>query len=167
MSDQITKSANGAKSSVEPDYTMLPTAGLLKAVQRFELGLGKYARDNWRAGLNDPVYLRERLAHAMGHLFLLRDALEKLDRKESLTQKELDDHVGAVLWFGMFAACHHQVQVLDTERAVQTVSRGQRTATGTGSLIYSVPDIPHPFQSDERHPLSCVHCGGCFESHIA
>jgi hypothetical protein len=76
-------------------------------------------------------------------MFLLRDALEKLERNESLTAKELDDHVGAILWFGFFAACHHQVQVLDTERAVQDVSRHQRTQRST-TVKYEHGAEPEP-----------------------
>jgi hypothetical protein len=168
MSETITTTATGAKSSVEPDYTFLPTAGLLKAIERFESGMPKYGRDNWRKGLNDPTYLQGRLAHAIGHLFLLRDALEKLERKESLSPKELDDHIGAVLWFGMFAACHHSIQVLDTERAVQAESRRPRSPrTATGPLRMNLAGIgPHAFEPNESNQLLCAHCGECWENHV-
>lgn len=60
--------ATRPKSSEVLPYDLVPPVLFEEVARRFALGLKKYGRDNWRKGLADPDYLRDRANHAMQHL---------------------------------------------------------------------------------------------------
>lgn len=55
-------------SSPVIQYDLVPPILLEQVAKRFELGLERYGRDNWRTGLSDPEFLQNRANHALAHL---------------------------------------------------------------------------------------------------
>ena len=60
--------SSGARSSAAPRYDLVPRVLLDAVERRFALGAKKYGDNQWRAGLHDPEFLRERANHALTHL---------------------------------------------------------------------------------------------------
>lgn len=60
--------SSGARSSAAPRYDLVPRVLLDAVERRFALGAKKYGDNQWRAGLRDPEFLRERANHALTHL---------------------------------------------------------------------------------------------------
>lgn len=76
-----------AKSDkLETGLSMIPYHSVMRLGRVFVEGL-RYGRDNWKQGVNDEEYQRERLEHAMRHLMLWTNG----DRTE--------DHLAKVMWF--------------------------------------------------------------------
>ena len=98
MSDQTTVHTSGAKSSKCPRMDLIPYEALVRMAARFELGLERYGLDNWRNGIRDADYVRERVSHLMNHCARL---LEKLSGRMG---DDGEDDVAAILWAGAFLA---------------------------------------------------------------
>jgi len=93
--------SSGAKSSEErPRYDLIPREALQRYAERCGLGARLHGDDNWKKGIADPAYQRDRLNHLWDHLTRYTAG----DRSE--------DHLGAILW-GAGALCWfeaHRVQ---------------------------------------------------------
>lgn len=61
-------SRSGAFSTPATRYDLLPPILLEQVAKRFEAGAVKYGPENWRKGLADTEYLRDRANHALQHL---------------------------------------------------------------------------------------------------
>lgn len=82
------KNTNTASSeTVSPGIDQIPFAFIERLGGIFAEGEAKYGRDNWKKGNSDPSYERERLRHAIRHLYLWADG----DTRE--------DHLTKVAWF--------------------------------------------------------------------
>lgn len=100
-----------AKSSTSPRFDLLPSRALARVAARYEKGLARYGRDNWRKGTSDNDYLLERIAHIIGHCYKL---IDKLEGREKLLGS--DDDAGAIAWGGLFlceAMCEKEVRDAD------------------------------------------------------
>jgi hypothetical protein len=105
-----TQSKSGAKSSPAPRFDLLPRRALERVSARYEKGLERYGRDNWRKGLTDKDYIVERIAHVIGHCYKL---IEKLESPVVLEKLNADDDAGAIAWGGLFvceAMCEMEAQ---------------------------------------------------------
>lgn len=100
MSEILTKSKSGATSSRGPRLDLVPHHALVRLAARYELGAAKHGRDNWRKGLGDIEYLRDRISHAIEHAYKLLDDLDCFERDGTLPS---DDNAGALMWGGAFA----------------------------------------------------------------
>lgn len=77
---------SGAKSSeAAPRYDLIPLASLQRQAARMALGAASHGERNYRKGVDDPVFIRDRVNHLLGH------ALAYAAGDTS------DDHLGAVL----------------------------------------------------------------------
>jgi hypothetical protein len=90
---------SGASSSYCSDYTQIPLEAMTALADRFALGAIKHGRGNWRGGLPDKDYVRERLNHIIRHAMTLQAKLE------GLLPWDEDDDAGALIWGGCFAVC--------------------------------------------------------------
>lgn len=97
----LRKAANklrcSAKSSPSPRFDLIPREALVRLAQRYERGLERYGKNNWREGVNNQEYILERLAHAVGHLYAL------MDQVEGRLAWSDEDHAAALIWAGAFA----------------------------------------------------------------
>jgi hypothetical protein len=96
MGGNVIKSKSGATSSKIPRFDLIPRSALLKMADRFDLGLIKHGKDNWRKGIGNRDYAIERATHVLDHASKL---IEKLEGHEPWNG---DDDVGAILWGGAF-----------------------------------------------------------------
>lgn len=76
-------------SGNHPPYHLIPLSLFIRTARRFEKGLKKYPRHNWKKGLKDKEYILDRLNHALEHLILAMESIEN-------SEIELDDNLGAV-----------------------------------------------------------------------
>ena len=77
---------SGAKSSEEaPRYDLIPLASLKRQAARMALGAASHGERNYLKGAHDPVFIRDRINHLLGH------ALAYAAGDTS------DDHLGAIL----------------------------------------------------------------------
>ena len=79
------------RSSRSPRFDLIPRQGLVRLAHRYELGLKKYSRDNWRKGLSNEEWLDQLKCHMADHM---SKYLSNYDVK--------DDHLAAICW-GAFA----------------------------------------------------------------
>ncbi len=86
----------GAKSSIVPRFDLIPYSALARLAGRFERGAARYGKDNWRKGLRDKDYVRERAAHVIHHTMRL---IGKLDGD---IPDDGDDDAAAIMWGGAF-----------------------------------------------------------------
>ena len=75
------------RSAKSPRYDLIPKEGLRRLALRYQLGLQKYTRDNWRKGLNDAEFIDQAKCHVMEHLL---DYMEEGNTK--------DDNLAAIVW---------------------------------------------------------------------
>lgn len=69
MADEKLKFESGATSSERaPMFTLLPLRALIEVTRRFEAGVPKHGRQNWRKGIHDPDWIEDRWNHAITHL---------------------------------------------------------------------------------------------------
>lgn len=104
VSEKTVQHACGARTSTAPRMDLIPYEALVRMADRFEVGLARYGRDNWRVGLRDDDYVAERVAHLMNHAAVL---LEKLAGRR---MDDGEDDIGAVLWAGAFLAARTTCQ---------------------------------------------------------
>lgn len=68
--DAPIKFKSGAvRSSKVPRYDLIPKEGVRRLALRYQMGLEKYTRDNWRKGLHDAEYIDQVKCHIVDHLF--------------------------------------------------------------------------------------------------
>ena len=91
----VTPTPSGALTSRAPRFDLLPRRALERVAMRFEKGLPRYGKDNWRKGLSDPEYVTDRIAHLIAHCYRLLDKIEG-----RLVDDE--DDAGAIAWGGLF-----------------------------------------------------------------
>lgn len=125
--DKVTHKS-GATSSHCPRYDYIPLSALNSLAERYELGVEKHGKDNWRRGIPDVDYCLERLNHVIRHAITLQ---LKLQGKMSW---DGDDDAGAILWGGAFATEatiyhkreQHNLKKIDEERQLlkQDISGG-------------------------------------------
>lgn len=89
--ENIVTFPSGAASSSAPRYDLVPRALLEAVATRFEAGARKYGENQWRKGLRDPQFLRERANHALQHLL---NYIHGTDNGEDTAV----DNLGAVGW---------------------------------------------------------------------
>lgn len=70
----------------KPDWSLFPFDGAEGVVRILMMGAKKYARDNWRQGLNDPEAQRRIFSAAIRHLAALQ-------RGETLDPESGEHHV--------------------------------------------------------------------------
>ena len=88
-----------AKSSIVPRMDLIPIEALIALADRYELGEKNYGHNNWRFGLTDPAYVRERAAHIIIHTYKL------IAKLEGLIPVDGDDDAAAIMWGGAFLIC--------------------------------------------------------------
>jgi hypothetical protein len=77
---------SGAKSSAErPRYDLLESVALQRWAARMAKGAASHGERNYQKGVNDPVFVRDRLNHLLEHAMRYANG----DRS--------DDHLGAVM----------------------------------------------------------------------
>ena len=96
---KLQASPSGAKSSLSPRFDLLPRRALERVAARYEKGLERYGKDNWRKGLTDRKYIVERIAHIIGHCYKL---IDKLENRENFSWPHSDDDASAIGWGGLF-----------------------------------------------------------------
>lgn len=96
MSEQTITHECGAKTSSVPRYDLIPTRALDALAARFEHGLERYEKNNWRKGLTDKDYVIGRLNHVIQH------AKAAIDKIEGTLPVNEDDDAGAIMWGGAF-----------------------------------------------------------------
>lgn len=70
---------SGARTAAHaPRFDLMPPELARAVAGRYELGLRKYSKDNWKKGISDPAFLLERANHIYEHLlkYLQGDFLE-------------------------------------------------------------------------------------------
>lgn len=89
---------SGAKSSKEnPRYDLIPMEADLCLADRLQKGIDSgYAKDNWRKGLSDPDFLRDRQNHMEQHF--------KDFKAGNFTEDDEWGHIGAIMWWCMLQA---------------------------------------------------------------
>lgn len=85
----------GATTSKKPLFHLLPSEGLIRVADRFELGLVKHSKDNWRKGIHEKEFALARLDHVIGH------ALRLIDKIEGRKEADGDDDAAAITWGGL------------------------------------------------------------------
>jgi hypothetical protein len=106
--EKVVMSRSGATSSKVPRYDLIPIEALIRVAERYELGLAKHGKDNWRKGLGDKAYLINRATHVIDH------ALKLIAKLEGYIRDDGDDDIGAILWGGCFLAV--AIDHLDEDR---------------------------------------------------
>jgi len=120
--DQTHEFTSGAKSSGKlPRYDLIPwDVFAVRLAQRYELGLEKYSEDNWRKGLGDPAFIRDRANHMLDHT---HKAVEKIrtmiNGGGNITS---DDDLAAVIWGAIFLMAAEEVEA---NRVTDAVSGAQ------------------------------------------
>lgn len=107
----------GAKTSEVPRLDLIPYAALVSLARRYEKGIVRYGRDNWRKGLSDRDYVLERAAHVLNHTAIL---IEKL---QGLRPDDGDDDAGAILWGGAFLVEAVNARKREADAAMADVAR--------------------------------------------
>lgn len=147
MSEETTTSAgSGAKSSNVPRLDLIPYQALVRLAGRYEKGLLRYGRENWRKGLTDKDYVLERAAHVLNHAAIL---IEKL---QGLRPDDGDDDAAAVMWGGAFlceATLALKCERDDVEDALKRIDESCQTSnqippTQTSSPTPSSPSSTQP-----------------------
>lgn len=60
---------SGARTAAHaPRFDLVPPELMEAVANRFEVGLLKYSKDNWKKGISDPAFLLERANHVYEHL---------------------------------------------------------------------------------------------------
>jgi hypothetical protein len=90
----VTTSSGATSSKIPRGIDMIPYESLTRLGERFALGAQKHGRRNYRQGLGDLEFIRERINHAILHGFKL---LEKL---EGTRAWDGDDDAAAIMWSG-------------------------------------------------------------------
>jgi hypothetical protein len=81
---------NGAKRGEQRlRYDLIPFEALEAYAKRATIGAEKYGDFNWQKGGQD--FFTDAIGHLIHHLFCWKDGI--LD-----DEKEIDDHLGAVIW---------------------------------------------------------------------
>lgn len=79
------------RSERKPGYYMVPSAGLRRTAQRFDLGAEKHGAFNWQRSCHVEheayAFCVEAYNHMMDHAMLMRDGMNPED-----------DHLGAIGW---------------------------------------------------------------------
>lgn len=95
---------SGATSSTEkPRYDLIPKTALQRLAERFGYGAKKHGDHNYKQGVNDPAFIRDRINHLIEHAVNYANG----DRST--------DHLGAVL---CNAAMLAELERLAGERAI-------------------------------------------------
>lgn len=91
------------KSGAESSGTTLPFDAIspsqpISTARRIQRGLVKgYPRDNWKRGLGEVEYIRERVCHGFEHFLRLMDGSKDGD-------DNIQGNIDAINWCGMFMA---------------------------------------------------------------
>lgn len=106
---------SGARSSEEaPRYDLIPLASLKRQAARMAEGAMSHGERNYLKGAHDPVFIRDRINHLLGH------ALAYAAGDTS------DDHLGAILAnAGMLA----DIEAIRDNRAINRAIVARNTAT--------------------------------------
>ena len=84
----IVKTGTVAASSYEaPFFNLISPHTIRRLAIRKTVGGKKYGSVQWRQGINDAAYVRDRWNHFFEHVLLFMDS-----------GNELDDNLGAMLW---------------------------------------------------------------------
>lgn len=92
-------------SSPAPRFELIPSIGLIRLADRFELGEINKGDKAWNAMsanqeiLSDKTFLCNRLGHVIGHALML---LDKVIHDRPFDD---DDDAAAIAWAGVFAIC--------------------------------------------------------------
>jgi hypothetical protein len=113
MSDENITHKCGAKTSSCPRLDLIPYEAQVRQAARFELGLERYEKDNWRKGLRDNDYVAGRIAHLLNH------GARFLAKMEGRLADDGEDDAGAILWAGAFLACRTTCPCGATIRPIQ------------------------------------------------
>lgn len=99
-----------AASTPGPRYELIPTVGLERLADRFELGIHRKGDKAWNAVsgnqeiLQDFEFLIDRCGHVIAHALKLRDKLQAA-RSGQAPFEIGDDDAGAIAWAGVFLIC--------------------------------------------------------------
>lgn len=134
---------SGAKSSEEaPRYDLIPLASLKRQAARMAEGAKSHGERNYLKGAHDPVFVRDRINHLLGH------ALAYAAGDAS------DDHLGAILAnAGMLAD-------IEAIRDAAFISNERTQPTNTATIPPTATVTARPTYDDLRGPdLQPCRCG--------
>lgn len=87
LTPHVTFESGAKRSGLSTRFDLLPYNGMVRVAQRYELGLTKYTRDNWKKGLKDPVFIDQLKCHIADHML-----------KYFYDVEPDDDHLAAIVW---------------------------------------------------------------------
>lgn len=140
--NKVTIGKTSAASSHEAMYYHLAApATIRRMVQRLTSGARKYGSVNWRVGLNDAEYVRDRFNHLFEHMLKFMESgnteddnigamlwsLNCLAEVERLAPEALTHVVGITNLFGLEATKFHQEEMKRREKP--TTSTNERTVS--------------------------------------
>jgi hypothetical protein len=65
----MTEFSSGAKSTeIKPRYDLVPVEAVRYIAERLGLGAEHHGENNYKKGVNDPVFIKDRTSHAIEHL---------------------------------------------------------------------------------------------------
>lgn len=102
---EVLMSEGKASSSKIPGFHRIPTEGLRRLAERYDLGQERKGEKTWDANsenqevLLDREFVLHRLGHVIAHALKLRD---KIAAGEKLLGEGIDDDAGAIIWGGSF-----------------------------------------------------------------
>lgn len=97
-SEELVRTSCGATASRKPRFDLIPLGGLTAVADRFELGLEKHSKNNWRKGIGDRDWCIARLNHVINH------ALTMIGKLEGQLPDDGDDDAGAIAWGGIIVS---------------------------------------------------------------
>lgn len=116
---EVYKTEKGTSTSRRPDYSQLHIYSMSRVAAIYEEGEVKHGRDNWKNGIHDEAFKRDRANHAFQHLKLWMEG----DRTV--------DHLAKVGWF-----CDMMMEIERLE-----VLEPKSVEVNTGTELYDV--APH------------------------
>lgn len=120
---------SGASSSTEkPRYDLVPLTALRRLAERFGYGARKHGDHNYRKGLFDVAFIRDRQNHMIEHAVKYAQG----DRSA--------DHLGAVM-------CNAAI-LADLEDMQAQTNCGQGSAVGMSALFASGDAVARPLESE-------------------
>jgi hypothetical protein len=96
---------SGAKSTeVKPRYDLVPIESITYIAERLGFGAERHGEHNWRQGVNDPVFIRDRKNHAIEHLLAYVSGQTSKPDKTGKVDTPIDHLKAAITNLAMLAS---------------------------------------------------------------
>lgn len=136
------KDIGGALTTPVLPYHLIPTIGLQRLVERFQLGQERKGKKAWNACSDNQSVLKnkefalDRIDHVIAHALLLRDEISS-----GIPHK--DSNAGAIAWAGIFFIC-----------VIEEMKNASLQATESGITAAGVPGPTEQGNPDRSTPTS-------------